>query len=297
MNSIFAKRIRSTIESAKKDLDLARQQRTTSATLRQCNIVNAIQVTKAFVEAVDSGVRLPGEIVASVVFSRPMSDIDAINWWLFLAEELRKAFPNRIKGSSGKLDYPRYIKNEHGELMGCDGKPSKLVKTKHKGPDGKTYFGVKRTGEIATDRDNMDEAMLLEVERRIATDWSDLFRLLSEAIDEHEPNKLLAGGDEAESGQSEADGRRATGKKSDHIERRVARLESKIEKPLRSDQTFVQQRLRFCCPRRTKTHHDSWSKIYNDYNAKFPKDEKASPDTLRLTHSRNCPKCKNPSGH
>ncbi|MCX7392547.1 MAG: hypothetical protein NTW75_00295 [Planctomycetales bacterium] len=192
MNSIFAKRIRSTIESAKKDLDLARQQRTTSATLRQCNIVNAIQVTKAFVEAVDSGVRLPGEIVASVVFSRPMSDIDAINWWLFLAEELRKAFPNRIKGSSGKLDYPRYIKNEHGELTSCDGKPSKLVKTKHKGPDGKTYFGVKRTGEIATDRDNMDEAMLLEVERRIATDWSDLFKLLSEAVDEHEPNKWQA---------------------------------------------------------------------------------------------------------
>lgn len=187
MNSIFAKRIRSTIESAKQDLDLARQQRTTSATLRQCNIVNAIQVTKAFVEAVDSGVRLPGEIVASVVFSRPMSDIDAINWWLVLAEELRKAFPNRIKGSSGKLDYPRYLKNERGEQMGRDGKPLKMVKTKHKGPDGKTYFGCKLTGELATDRDNMDEAMLLEVERRKAEDWSNLFRLLLEAVEEHVP--------------------------------------------------------------------------------------------------------------
>ena len=112
-------------------------------------------MTKAFVEAVDSGVRLPGEIVASVVFSRPMSDIDAINWWLFLAEELRKAFPNRIKGSSGKLDYPRYLKNEHGELMGRD---------------GKTYFGVKPNGKRG--RRKGVPTSDVELDKRIAEAWA-----------------------------------------------------------------------------------------------------------------------------
>lgn len=192
MNSIVAKRLRSTIESAKKDLDLALGQRTTSATLKQCRFVNAIQVTKAFVEAVDGGIRLPGEIVASVVFSRPLSDSDALNWWKSLANELRKAFPNRIKGNSGLHDYPRHLKNESGENMCRDGKPLKLVQTKHKGPDGKTYLGLKPRAELATDRDNLDEAELFDIERQIATDWSDLFRLLSEAVDEHEPNKLQA---------------------------------------------------------------------------------------------------------
>lgn len=182
MSIDLAKRIRSTIESAKQDLDLARQQRTTSATLKQCCFVNAIQVTKAFVEAVDGGIRLPGESVASVVFSRPMSDIEALSWWPALAKELRKAFPNRIKGSSGMLDYPRYLKNDRGEQMGRDGKPMKLVATTRKGPDGKTYFGSKPRAEPATDRDNLDEATLLEIERRIAADWSDLFGLLIESV-------------------------------------------------------------------------------------------------------------------
>ena len=69
-----------------------------------------------------------------------------------------------------------------------------------------------------------------------------------------------------------------------------------LVEPLRSDQAFLQKRLNFCCPKRTKTPPDSWSKIYNDYNAKFPKDTKASSGSLRLTHTRHCPKCKKQGG-
>ena len=112
---------------------------------------------------------------------------------------------------------------------------------------------------------------------------------------ESPPGPMADGGID-EGGQGEADVKQSKGKKADHTERRLARLESKIEKPPRSDQAFVQQRLKFCCPRRMKTHPDSWSKIYNDYNAKFTKDTTASPGSLRLTHDRHCPKCKKQGG-
>lgn len=98
------------------------------------------------------------------------------------------------------------------------------------------------------------------------------------------------------SDQAEADGKPQKGKPSDHLEGRVARLEWKIAKPLRSDQAFVQQRLKFCCSKRTKTPPDPWSGIYDAYNAKFPKDTTASPGSLRHTHERHCPKCKKQRG-
>lgn len=111
------------------------------------------------------------------------------------------------------------------------------------------------------------------------------------------PTAPIPVGRGAGDGQGEADVKQSKGKNADHLEGRVARLESKIKKPLRSDQVFVQQRLKFCCPKRTKAHPDSWHEIYDAYNQKFPKDTKASAGSLRLTHTRLCPKCKKPSGH
>lgn len=88
----------------------------------------------------------------------------------------------------------------------------------------------------------------------------------------------------------------ATLKVTDRLEGRVKQLESKIRKPLRSDQAFVQQRLKFCCSRRTKTPPEPWSMIYDAYHAKYPKDNSASTDTLRQTHTRHCLKCRKESG-
>ncbi len=72
----------------------------------------------------------------------------------------------------------------------------------------------------------------------------------------------------------------------------VTSEQSSVRKP-RSDQAFVKQRIRFCCPKRTKTPRDSWPKIYDAYNSQFPKDTTASSGSLRLTHDRHCLKCKN----
>ena len=45
------------------------------------------------------------------------------------------------------------------------------------------------------------------------------------------------------------------------------------------------QRLKFCVPLHNKGQ--TWSQICHAYYKKFPSDEKASPDTLRLTFARN----------
>lgn len=190
MNSIFVKRICSTIESAKRDIDLARLQCPTADLLRQRTKINAIPVARSVVAAVDAGMRLPGEeAVLWLPFDRPLTDEDALGLWaMFLAPAVRAAYPARLKGRSGFLDFAGVVRDETGQPLGRDGKPLPIVTTEHIGPDGKTYYGWERTGELATDRDNLDEAQLLEVERRIAADWSDLFALLMETVEEHVPS-------------------------------------------------------------------------------------------------------------
>lgn len=189
VDSSFAKRTCSTIASAKQDIDLARQQCSTANTLRQRKNINAIQVARSVVEAVDAGMRLPGEdAVLGLPFARPLTDEAALGLWaMFLAPYVRAANPTRLKGRSGFLDFPREVRDAAGQPLGRDGKPLPIVTTEHIGPDGKTYYGWERTGELATDRDNLDEVQLLEVERRIAADWSDLFVLLIESVEEHVP--------------------------------------------------------------------------------------------------------------
>lgn len=106
----------------------------------------------------------------------------------------------------------------------------------------------------------------------------------------------LPSGDVAGSRQGETGDKPAILKSNDHLEGRVKQLESKIRKPLRSDQAFMQQRLKFCCSRRSKTPPEPWSMIYDAYHAKYPKDTSASTDTLRQTHTRHCLKCREESG-
>lgn len=110
------------------------------------------------------------------------------------------------------------------------------------------------------------------------------------------PSVTLSSGEVARSRQGETGDTPAMLKATDHLEGRIKRLESKIRKPLRSDQAFMQQRLKFACSRRTKTPPEPWSMIYDAYHAKYPKDTSASADTLRQTHTRHCLKCRKEGG-
>ena len=71
----------------------------------------------------------------------------------------------------------------------------------------------------------------------------------------------------------------------------VERQQKKPAKPLTKLEKIRKQRNDFSCKRRTKKTPDTWGEIYNAYNKKYPKDKDASPDTLRLSHDRNCTKC------
>ena len=85
------------------------------------------------------------------------------------------------------------------------------------------------------------------------------------------------------------------GKADDAMAMRVAALErqqTKTPKPLTKREKNRKQRNGFSCKRRTKKTPDTWAEIYNAYNKKYPKDKDASPDTLRLSHDRNCTKCR-----
>ena len=76
---------------------------------------------------------------------------------------------------------------------------------------------------------------------------------------------------------------------------RVASLErrqSEKKKLLTPTEKNRKQRNDFSCKRRTKKTPDTWAEIYNAYNKKYPQDKDASPDTLRLSHDRNCTKCR-----
>ena len=63
-------------------------------------------------------------------------------------------------------------------------------------------------------------------------------------------------------------------------------------KPLTQREKIRKQRNDFSCQRRTKKSSDTWQQIYDAYNKKFPSDKDASPATLRLSHDRNCKKCR-----
>ena len=64
-----------------------------------------------------------------------------------------------------------------------------MVKTKHKGPDGRTYLGEKLSGPYATEGDTMDETSLLHEEQQVSGDWSDLIALLIESLDAPKPRR------------------------------------------------------------------------------------------------------------
>lgn len=76
--------------------------------------------------------------------------------------------------------------------------------------------------------------------------------------------------------------------------KRVQMLERQSEKPKRLTQRekIRKQRNDFSCSRRRKNPPVTWQKIYDAYNKKFPKDKAADPATLRLSHDRNCQKCR-----
>lgn len=190
--STLAKQTRVTLEAAKSDIDLALRQCKTSRALRQRRLCAAAQAGRVYAYAVEGGMNLPGhECLAIISTQRPLTDEDALGvWHCCAAAGVRGKYPARLNGRSGRHDFAREIRNKAGEVLGRNGKPLKVVKTKHKGPDGKTYPGARLSGEPATERDNMDEPTLLEVEQQIAVDWSNLFALLIEALDE--PKKRRA---------------------------------------------------------------------------------------------------------
>ena len=81
----------------------------------------------------------------------------------------------------------------------------------------------------------------------------------------------------------------------DDIVKRLETLERRpkeLPKRLTQLEKIRKQRNDFSCKRRTKNLPETWSEIYHAYNKKFPSDKDASPATLRLSHDRNCPKCR-----
>lgn len=183
--STLVKQTRTTLESAKSDIDLALRQCTTSRALRQRRLCAAAQAGRAYVFAVEGGMNLPAqEMLAIISTQRPLTDDDALGvWYCCFAAGVRGKYPERLKGSSRRQDSTREKRNEAGEVMGRDGKPLKWVKTKHKGPDGKTYLGEMPSGPFATEGDTMDETRLLDEEQQVSGNWSDLIALLIESLD------------------------------------------------------------------------------------------------------------------
>ncbi len=89
--------------------------------------------------------------------------------------------------------------------------------------------------------------------------------------------------------------KRATGAAADDIVKRLETLERQPKeqpKRLTKSEKIRKQRNDFSCKRRTKNPPETWNEIYHAYNKKFPSDKDASPATLRLSHDRNCPKCR-----
>ena len=80
----------------------------------------------------------------------------------------------------------------------------------------------------------------------------------------------------------------------DDTVKRVETLERLVKQPKRLTQRekIRKQRNDFSCKRRTKKSAETWNVIYHAYNKNFPNDKDASPATLRLTHDRNCQKCR-----
>lgn len=183
--STLVKQTRTTLESAKSDIDLALRQCTTSRALRQRRLCAAAQAGRAYAFAVEGGMNLPAqEMLAIISTQRPLTDDDALGvWYCCLAAGVRGKHPERLKASSGRQDSTRVKRNEAGEPLGRDGKPLKMVKTKHKGPDGKTYLGEMPSGPYATEGDTMDETSLLHEEQQVSGNWSDLIALLIESLD------------------------------------------------------------------------------------------------------------------
>ncbi len=89
--------------------------------------------------------------------------------------------------------------------------------------------------------------------------------------------------------------KRETGAAADDIVKRLETLERRPEeqpKRLTKLEKVRKQRNDFSCRRRTKKSPETWNEIYHAYNKKFPSDKDASPATLRLSHDRNCQKCR-----
>lgn len=88
---------------------------------------------------------------------------------------------------------------------------------------------------------------------------------------------------------------KATEPTGDDIVKRLETLERRSKeqpKRLTKVEKIRKQRNDFSCKRRTKNPPEGWRKIYVAYNKKFPSDKSASSDTLRLSHDRNCQKCR-----
>lgn len=186
---LFAQ-VHTQLESAKQDIDLARQRCTTSHGLLGRITTNAVQVGRAFVKAVEGGIRLPGEEWASLTFPRPLTDEHALKLWaMFIAPNIRHTFPDRLKGGSGKSDFPPVVRNKAGKLIGKDGKPLRYVKTKYTGPNGEVVYGEQLSGELVLKTDLMDEPDRLDRAEHIAADWADLIGLLIELVDDQQPTK------------------------------------------------------------------------------------------------------------
>ncbi len=76
---------------------------------------------------------------------------------------------------------------------------------------------------------------------------------------------------------------------------RVESLERRLKEPPKlptQREKIRKQRNDFSCKRRTQNSPKTWQKIYDAYHKQFPKDKDASPATLRLSHDRNCQKCR-----
>jgi hypothetical protein len=89
--------------------------------------------------------------------------------------------------------------------------------------------------------------------------------------------------------------KRETEAAADGIVKRLETLErqpKKQPKRLTKSEKVRKQRNDFSCKRRTKNSPETWNEIYHAYNKKFPNDKDASPATLRLSHDRNCQKCR-----
>lgn len=81
---------------------------------------------------------------------------------------------------------------------------------------------------------------------------------------------------------------------SQRIAQRVSALEkkAKLNKPPTKMEVLRNQRIKFCCSQIRKNPKPTWSAIAIEYQQKYPKDNTAHADTLRLSHHRNCEKCR-----